>query len=208
MKVVDLFEAKEKDPGTLEIVPQEEGFMVRCTERAGVMKLGLYKVWKAVMKKRGAKVTVNAGRVGAVIEPTMQFFISKQPMRIMVTGVSKEVLQAIVDKVIAEMLKSHAEDVAFKAKAPERKAAAAKYQAEKRKQVLADYDVKYGKGTWNRVTYKQEGGDDGYSYALRVDGRVTYNGLTQREAAFRKEQAVKEIAKREKLGMYADKAPE
>lgn len=34
-----------------------------------------------------------------------------------------------------------------------------------------------------RVTYRQEDGDDGYCYCVRVDGRaVSYASLTRREA--------------------------
>jgi hypothetical protein len=61
---------------------------------------------------------------------------------------------------------------------------------------MADYDKIYGKGTWNRVTYKQEDGDDGYSYVVRVDGRERWNGLTKREAEYYKRREVTELAKK------------
>lgn len=35
-----------------------------------------------------------------------------------------------------------------------------------------------------RVTYRQEGGDDGYCYVVRVDGQERWNGLTRREAVY------------------------
>lgn len=39
----------------------------------------------------------------------------------------------------------------------------------------------------NRVTYRQEDGDDGYCYCVRVDGKpVTYASLTLSEARFEK----------------------
>ena len=35
----------------------------------------------------------------------------------------------------------------------------------------------------NRVTYRQENGDDGYCYCVRLDGRaLTYDSLTRTEA--------------------------
>lgn len=37
-----------------------------------------------------------------------------------------------------------------------------------------------------KVTYRQEDGDDGYCYVLRVDGRAILNGLTLREARYEK----------------------
>lgn len=39
----------------------------------------------------------------------------------------------------------------------------------------------------NRVTYRQEDGDDGYCYCVRLDGRaVSYASLTLREAVHMK----------------------
>jgi len=37
-----------------------------------------------------------------------------------------------------------------------------------------------------RVTARQEGGDDGYQYVVRVDGRMVANGLTKGEAEHEK----------------------
>jgi hypothetical protein len=36
-----------------------------------------------------------------------------------------------------------------------------------------------------KVTYRQEGGDDGYCYVLRVDGRAVCNGMQRSEAKWR-----------------------
>ncbi len=47
-----------------------------------------------------------------------------------------------------------------------------------------------------RVTFRQVGGDDGYHYAVFVDGRRTYAGLTRSEAIYYKSLAVKELASR------------
>lgn len=38
-----------------------------------------------------------------------------------------------------------------------------------------------------RVTMTQEGGDDGYCWAVRVDARLVENGLTRREALYYKD---------------------
>jgi len=41
-----------------------------------------------------------------------------------------------------------------------------------------------------RITAKQEGGDDGYCYAVRIDGKLYVNGLTRREVPYYKERAL------------------
>lgn len=43
-----------------------------------------------------------------------------------------------------------------------------------------------------KVTYRQEDGDDGYCYCIRVDGRALYNGLTRRETMAEKERVLSE----------------
>jgi len=40
-----------------------------------------------------------------------------------------------------------------------------------------------------KITARQEGGDDGYCYVVRVDGRVFVTGLTRAEVPYYKEQA-------------------
>lgn len=42
-----------------------------------------------------------------------------------------------------------------------------------------------------KITAKQEGGDDGYQYAVRINGRLYINGLTRREVPYYKKQARK-----------------
>jgi hypothetical protein len=42
-----------------------------------------------------------------------------------------------------------------------------------------------------KITAKQEGGDDGYCYVVRVDGRVFMTGLTRSEVPYYKSQAMK-----------------
>jgi hypothetical protein len=44
-----------------------------------------------------------------------------------------------------------------------------------------------------KVTYRQEGGDDGYCYCVRVDGRaVSYADLTRRSAMSLKAKILRE----------------
>ena len=41
-----------------------------------------------------------------------------------------------------------------------------------------------------KITAKQEGGDDGYCYVVRLDGREMYNGLTRHQLDYYKGQAL------------------
>ena len=41
-----------------------------------------------------------------------------------------------------------------------------------------------------KITARQEGGDDGYCWVVRINGREFVNGLTRREVAYYKERAV------------------
>lgn len=124
---------------------------------------------------------------------------------ILMKAASRDVLDARIEKAIRKHNSYVKSETRHKERAPERKAAAAKYSADQAKQRRAEQEAKYGKGTAQRVTYRQEGGDDGYQYVVRVDGRAKWDGLTQSQAMHYAEQERNEIAKREKLGQYADK---
>ena len=43
-----------------------------------------------------------------------------------------------------------------------------------------------------KITAKQEGGDDGYCYVIRIDGKEFINGLTRSEVPYHKAQALKQ----------------
>lgn len=127
-----------------------------------------------------------------------------RPQGLVFFGVDEATVKAAADAAVAKTEKELKAKAKHKADAPKRRAEASKFNAELRKETMAEYDKKYGKGTWKRVTYRQEGGDDGYQYVVRVDGRSKWNGLTQRQAAYEKEREVDAIAQREKLGKYAE----
>jgi hypothetical protein len=209
MKVAELLleAAEDKDPGTIEIVDgPDDTLIVRTTAKSGPMLHGMYTVWDAVGRKKGVKTILNVvKRRGkpTPIEPDGMDIINKRPTKLTFSGVSRETLQAAVDKAIAKVGKTVEKEAKYKADAPARKAAASKANAEKRKTDMAEYDKKYGKGTWKRITYRQEGGDDGYAYVLRVDGRPRMNGLTQRQAMYYKEQEADRLAKEAGIGKYA-----
>ena len=44
-----------------------------------------------------------------------------------------------------------------------------------------------------RITSRQEGGDDGYSYAIRIDGRLFVNGLTRSEVPYYRGEARRQL---------------
>jgi hypothetical protein len=208
MKVTELFE-EVKDLGTLEIVGDGDALTVRSTAKSGPMLSGLYWVWDAVGRKKGVTTKMmKTQRFGSPrpVELTGNDglkIIDKRPTKLMFTGISRADLEAAVEKAIAKVHKENAANQKYKADAPKRKAEASKFAAEKRKTDMAEYDKKYGKGTWKRITYRQEGGDDGYSYVVRVDGRAKWNGLTQREAMHYKEREADKIAKDQGIGKYA-----
>lgn len=211
MKVSELFEAVEaEDLGKIGFTTGPDGeFIVRPTVTKGPIVNAMYWVFKDLIGKKGVTISaLRKKRFGKAVPTELTkndgtYVINNRVARLVIKGVAEDALQAIVDKATAKARSEAKKDAKYKADAPKRKAEMSKIQAEKRKKDLVDYAEKYGKGTWNRVTYRQEGGDDGYAYVLRVDGRPTYTGLTQREAMYEKERAVEEIAKREKLGKYA-----
>lgn len=45
-------------------------------------------------------------------------------------------------------------------------------------------------GKLPKITAKQEGGDDGFCYVVRIDGREFINGVSRREVPYYKEQAL------------------
>ncbi len=45
----------------------------------------------------------------------------------------------------------------------------------------------------SRVTIRKAGGDDMYSWALFIDGRMVHNGMDKREAAARRDRAIKNL---------------
>lgn len=213
MKVSELFEAVGEDIGNITIAAGSDGeFVVRSSMTKGPMVGAMFSVFKDLIDKKGVTITVlRKNRHGKAVPTALTkddtlYVMNNRIVRLNVKGVAEAALQAVVDKAMKKAQNEVEKTAKYKADAPKRKAEAAKYNAEKRKGDMAEYDKKYGKGTWNRVTYKQEGGDDGYQYVVRVDGRSKWNGLTQREAMSYKLREVDAIAKREKLGKYAEKA--
>lgn len=206
MKMNELLtEVAQVTVGEIEPITVSErdgGFLVNSSAKKGPTLDTLFRVWKEFNGKRGIEIKGKSGKVldlGTVLRnrPNGFIIIAKNPEGM------KEKIEAAIEKATANVKKLQKSDAAYKEKAPERKKAKAQYAATKRKEDLAEYAKKYGKGTWNRVTYRQEGGDDGYAYVVRVDGYPKWKGLTQREAMYYKEREVDEIAKKEKLGKYA-----
>ncbi len=53
---------------------------------------------------------------------------------------------------------------------------------------------KYGKIIAKRISARQIGGDDGYSWAVLIDNRPFVNGLTQGEVGYYKAVAAEKLA--------------
>jgi hypothetical protein len=200
MKVSELFE--EQALGTLSVSPSGDGFVVNASSKVGPIVSAVFYVWKAIGSKKGVTVKMKSGKT---VDKNMALrLLDTRPQGLVFFGVDEATVKAAADAAVAKVQKDVKSKEKHKASAPQRKAEASKYASEKRKKDLGEYEKKYGKGTWGRVTYRQEGGDDGYQYVVRVDGRSKWNGLSQREAMHYKEREVDALAKAGGLGKYAE----
>lgn len=205
MKISELFEsinADEFEPIT--ISDNGDGkFTIRTTAKRGPTLDVIIAIYLAIYRRKDIIINSLSGKL-----LTIDRVYSNKPNGFVVvfskTGDNKAELEKKLEDAKQKVKKQMAADVKYKAAAPERKKQAAAGYAERRKEDIAAYDKLYGKGTWNRVKYKQEGGDDGYQYVVRVDGRPLVAGLTLRSAEYEKLKAVKAIAKKEKLGQFAE----
>lgn len=208
MKINELLTEAKTAKGELQPITVTGGdggkFTVHTDAKSGPTLDAIFKIYKAFDKKRGVSMKFKSGK-----DIDLSKMLSNRPNGFILIFAdpegAKEKIEAAIEKATGAQARQMKSDAKYKADAPKRAKEKAAYDAVKRKATSADQAEKYGKGTWGRVTYKQEGGDDGYQYVLRVDGQPKYRGLTQREASWRKEQEVDAIAKREKLGKYAEK---
>jgi hypothetical protein len=200
MKVSELFE--EQALGTLTVSPSGDGFVVSASAKSGPIIGAVYWAWKSLSTKKGVTVKMKSGKTVEKNDGGKLF--SSRPQGLVFFGADEATVKAAADAAVVKVQKEVKALAKHKAEAPKRKAEASKFNAELRKGDMAEKAKLYGKGTWGRVTYRQEGGDDGYQYVVRVDGRSKWNGLTQRQAAYEKEREVDAIAQKEKLGKYAE----
>lgn len=205
MKISELFEAADAE--TFEpIVVTDNGagkFTIKTTAKRGPTLSVIAKVYMAIEKRKDLTAKSLSG-----LPLSISKVLTNKPSGFVVIYTNpeggKEKLEAYIESAKAKVEREVSSAAKLKASAPERKKEASKHYAARRKEDIAAYDKAYGKGTWNRVTYKQEGGDDGYQYVVRVDGRVIMNGLNLRSAEHQKSKAVIAIAKKEKLGQFAE----
>lgn len=208
MKIQELFESV-LGTDTYTVTKQADGSFVVGTKttRGPVLDMA-YQIFKEVAAKKGVTVFTKSGKALPNTPDSRLFVLSRKPNLVYKfedPTDAEKILNAAIANAAKKVEKEQAEKQKYKDEAPLRKKATAEYAAKRRKDEMAKYDELYGKGTWNRVTYRQEGGDDGYSYVLRVDRKAKLSGLTQREAMYQKKREVDNIAKREKLGKYAEK---
>jgi hypothetical protein len=206
MKLSELFEAVEADkiePITIK-ASGDNSFIINSAAKRGMTLDTIWHIFKAFVDKKGVTLKSKAG-----LELNAHRMLKNRPNGFIITfekpDGQKEKLEAALETAIAKTVRETKANAIYKAKAPQRKIEASKAQAVYRQQDKEERDKKYGKGTWARVTYKQEGGDDGYQYVLRIDGKAVMNGLTRYAAEGEKFIALAKIAKAENLGEYATK---
>jgi hypothetical protein len=212
MKVTELFEAysvlpKLENIGTIGVKQAGNVYTVSASAKSGPIVAGIMSVCKTLGSKKGYTLKTLTGKV---IDQSVLFKLyDTRPYGVKVVSDepnAAEVIQKAAESATAGVISDFKKMVQHKKDAPKRKAEASKYAAAGRREDMKKYDELYGKGTWNRVTYKQEGGDDGYQYVVRVDGRVIDNGLTLSSAKYEKREAVKRLAKKEGLGTFGKKS--
>jgi hypothetical protein len=189
MKVADLL-----NESTIQITPTQDGWLKISTPDTKGPQVSLIYAIRSVATRKGLETLSKSGQPIDFRKFKANGFLVKT---------SEKEAKAIIAKVESE----RAKEAADKPSAEEtkaKKASAAKSLRQYNKSKEDNYDELYGKGTWKRITAKQEGGDDGYSYVIRVDGKQVVGGLTKSEVDFEKRQAAQKLAKKEKLGKYAD----
>ncbi len=207
MKVSELFETVLAAGDVLPITVKDNGegsFTVNSAAKNGPTLDAIFKVWNSFHGKRGVTTKSKAG-----LELDAHRMLKNRPNGVVIAFKdaegAKEKLEAAVEKAVAAVQREVKSNASYKAKAPERKKAASAANAVYAKADKEARDKKYGKGTWERITYKQEGGDDGYQYVLRVDRRAVMNGLTRNQAEGEKRMLAAKLAKEAGLGEYAKK---
>jgi hypothetical protein len=205
MKISELFEAVGE--ATLEpvtITPKgEDSFTVGTKATKGPSLDQLFYIWKDFEKKKGVTMKSKSG-----LPLNFDRMFKSKPNGIVLTFANvegaKETIEASIEKAAAKVTKEVKSKGDWKAGAEDRKKEASKVSSAQRATDMKKYEALYGKGTWNRVTYRQEGGDDGYCYVVRIDGKKLCSGQTQSQAQYEKRKAVDELAKKYKLGKYAE----
>lgn len=140
-----------------------------------------FRIWLTALQKMPKKMK---GLSGSGRDMTDYFALDRaRPTRISFLGTMDEVKAAIA-KGMGAGLKYDKQDHDKKQDAPARQKEAAKYSAEQQKKRKADLYAKYGKEIVDRVKIKPMSleGDDGYQWALFVDGRRKMSGMTQYQA--------------------------
>lgn len=97
---------------------------------------------------------------------------------------AKEAIEQLLEPVLKRQNKYVAARERARETAPRRRKEAAKYYSERRKKELEELKQKYGADIVERVKVKSMSheGDDGYQWAMFVDGRRVRSGMKQAEA--------------------------
>lgn len=200
MRVSELFEAASTEVKVSDVKVTDMGdgkFKVAVAPTSGPLVLLIKNIIYALPSEERGSITSKAGlKIGDMSSFKANGFIM---------AASKAAVEKAVANGVKKFNDNEQEKNKRKEEAPARKAAMAKSGAAARKISASGDAEKYGKGTLDRIKFKQVGGDDGYCYALFIDGRKTgYTGMTKSEAEFEKRQMAEKIAKKEKLGKWAE----
>lgn len=172
----------------------------------------IFEIAKRLVSKSASKVVITNLKGKVTDKDNIYDLYRAKPNRIFVASekLSDDELETLLTKTrddAVEAVEKTERNVA-KAKAkretPAYKKQVNAIRAAKTKAANDDRDALYGKGTWKRTSIKQEGGDDGHQYVLRVDGVAKLSGMTKLEAEYAQRRAADALAKKAKIGKYAE----
>lgn len=173
---VDYSDWKEPEPDDIQITDAGKGriSISVAAQRGPVMAIIRSIAWAA--KKAGLEPT---GKTGTPVNANFK----SNTVLVKASMAEAEKLVAKAKKQKADYNKKKADDAAYNAD-PEVKKARNKFNYELQKERKEKLYSKYGKEIVDRVKIKPliEDGDDGYQWALIVDGKVKERGLTQSQA--------------------------
>ncbi len=216
MKVNELFEAATSQELT-KILVQDKGngeFLVSCKETRGPMLHVLYKVVSPYFyhnTKYITKSSIHPGTGGVTVFNRSGGELKSWPptplngyvLKFKNPEGAKAKLEGVAEKAIEKQRKELKAKDKHKAEAPLRKKAMSALYSKEAKEKNAKRDAEFGKGTRARVKYFKHGGDDYYSYAVTVDGRIVDQGMSLASAQFAVEGELDHLARKELIGKYS-----
>jgi hypothetical protein len=198
MKISELFEAVELKPDDFKIETiADNQYKVSTAATSGPAVQAIKSMYMAMRGKPNTFIKITS-KSGGQID-----YSNFKANGFLVTAKTEDAVKQVVDKITGKANRDSIAADRYKAKEPERKKLASARSAAEQKERKAAMEVKYGKGTYDRVKTRQVGGDDGYQYNVFVDGRSVMNGLTRSSADYEADKQRDRLAKENKLGKYS-----